>query len=392
MPNSNDNKPRIVFESNPMYSFYGLWRDCMSNPEMAKKALSGFDDERLSKIADIIPEKGTKTRKITEDIHKRIGKEKVVDFKGLMTLMRNDLDFQDVYKFALVLKPAFKAYNDFFEKNKENINKNIDAMDKAQIAYSDDFDRLYKCFNIPSDKKCTCFLNPFPKDKINDGISNSENFSMDYSFNRVENENNYVENSDILKRKLSTPFHEATHFMFNNSQLKKDIENENNPEMNSVLHKMISKFEKKGKGDNKAPREELKFYAVGAINEAFAACSTALYNEKTTGKPAANDDEWYHGWKVANDLARQMYPSFKEYVSSGKAFDNTFFMKVNTSIKNDELKHANNQEATEQTNVSKRGELKGLAASHKVPYKPQQAKNVDISLLKYAKDLHAGGK
>ena len=37
---------------------------------------------------------------------------------------------------------------------------------------------------------------------------------MDYSLNKNEDLNNYIENSNILKRKASTPFHETTHFLF----------------------------------------------------------------------------------------------------------------------------------------------------------------------------------
>ena len=102
---------------------------------------------------------------------------------------------QEVDTLDKVLKPAFEAYSSFYDENKEAIDKNIETMNSTQAV-------------------CCCYLNPFPKNKIIDGISNSENVSMDYSLNKNEDLNNYIENSNILKRKASTPFHETTHFLF----------------------------------------------------------------------------------------------------------------------------------------------------------------------------------
>ena len=85
---------------------------------------------------------------------------------------------------------------------------------------------------------------------------------------------------------------------------------------------------------------------LNSSSKAFAACSSALYNEKTTGQPVANKNEWYHGWKQANDLTRQMYPLFKEYIKTGKPFDDAFADRLSRAIKIDRLK--NNE-----TNLSK---------------------------------------
>ena len=364
-------KPKITFASNPMYSFYGLWRSCMYNPKGAKEALKGFDDKRLSQIADIIPEKGTKARLMAEKVHQLIGKNNIDNFSGLKTLMSENFDSHEIEKFSTVLEQGFNAYNNFFDKNKETIHKNIEVMNSAQSTYSDNFANLYKCFETPADKKCTCFLNPFPKDKVHDGISNSENVSMDFSLNKTEDKDNYIGDSNILKKKSSTPFHEGTHFLFLNSKLKENIENESSPEIRSVLNKIIPKFEKNLNAADTPSRDKLKYFAVGAINESFAACSSALHREKTTGKATANDNEWYYGWKEANDLTRQMYPTFKEYVSSGKPFDNNFFKKLEISIRADELRRAKNiKEKLEKT-------------GEKIPYNP--VKKIDLTSLQMRK-------
>lgn len=371
----SDSQPKINFASNPMYSFYGLWCDCAQN----KDALNGFDDDRLSKIANVAPQKGSKMRSIIGKIHEF----NITDITGLKSLIKDKLDTQTLE----ILESAFEAYKEFYAKNKKNIDNNLIVMDTEQQTYQRELAKLYKCFDISPETICSCYLNPFPKNKINDGISNNKSVSMDYSLNKTEDANNYVSNSDILKRKLSTPFHEATHFLFNNSQLKKDIEEEKYPQINSVLNQVISKFEKKGNGT--ASRDEIKPFAIGAINEAFAACSSALYNEKTTGKPVTNDNEWYHGWKEASDLAKQMYPLFKKYLNEGKSFDCQFFAKLSSAIKIDELRNSNKLQPQEKTSSDKILGLRGLDAvpQTRTPDRSSQSlSKANSNIIKYIQD------
>ncbi len=364
------NTNSIKFISNPLYSFYGLYRNCMQNPEMARNAIEGFQDERLNRLMEIIPEKGTNARIKSDLIHKQIGTLNISDYNSFKDLMSTYLSPQEVDRFDKILKPAFEAYSLFYEQNKDVINQNIEAMNSAQSVYQNELNNLYKCFSIPQDKQCYCYLNPFPKNKIMDGISNSENVSMDYSLNKNEVSDNYIENSNILERKSSTPFHEATHFLFFNSQFKKDLENETSPQMKRLLNSVIKSFEKEGKQNNNFNREQMKVFAIGAINEAFAACSTALYNERTIGKPTINENEWYHGWKQANDLTRQMYPFFKEYVENGKPFDTEFANKLSNSVEIDRLKSKVTNPLKE--NKASLNELRGLSTITKVPNQPHK--------------------
>ena len=375
------NTNSIKFMGNPMYSFYGLYRNCMQNPEMAKNAIEGFEDERLNRLMDIIPEKGTISKIKSDLIHKQIGKLNISDYDDFKNLMLKHLSSQEVDMIDKILKPAFEAYSSFYDKNKKVINQNIEVMNSAQSVYQNDLNNLYKCFSIPKDKQCCCYLNPFPKNKIMDGISNSENVSMDYSLNKTEVSDNYIENSNILERKASTPFHEATHFLFFNSQFKKDLENETSPQMKRLIDNVIKSFEKKGEQSNKFNREQMKVFAIGAINEAFAACSTALYNEKTMGKPTINENEWYHGWKQANDLTRQMYPLFKEYVENGRPFDIEFANKLSNSIEIDRLKIKVTNTHTE--NKASLPELRGLSTTTKASNKPQTITCNQNNLLLY---------
>lgn len=353
----------IKFMTNSVYSFWGLHCACMRNQDRSQKVLSGFEDERLYHLADLTfeKEKRTQSNLILQDIVK----ENITDYEGIRSVMSSYFSSEELENIDQKLRPAFEAYSSFLEKNAFHIDKNIEALNKNQSLYEVELQNLYKCFNIPSDKQCICFLNPFPKDKMMDGISNPTCVSMDYSLTRNEDESHYVQNSDILKRKESTPFHEATHFLFFNSQLKKDIEQEKTPAATKLLDEAIKDFEKNG---NPIDREKIKVFAVGAINEAFAACSTALYNEKTTGKPVSDNNEWYHGWKQANDLTRQMYPLFKEYVTAGKTFDEDFIGRLTNNIKIDRLKRKNIPNYTTENNTSKTmAELRGTSSAVKVP-------------------------
>lgn len=376
----SNNTNHIKFTSNPVYSFYGLYRHCMQNPEMATNAIKGFENEKLMSLMEVIPEKGTNARIKSNSIQKEIVRQNISSYEGLKKLLSEYLP-QEVDTLDKVLKPAFEAYSSFYDENKEAIDKNIETMNSTQAVYRNELTNLYKCFSISEDKQCCCYLNPFPKNKIIDGISNSENVSMDYSLNKNEDLNNYIENSNILKRKASTPFHETTHFLFFNSQFKKDIENESSLQMKTLLNSVIKSFEKNGNQDAKTSRDQKKIFAIGAINEAFAACSSALYNEKTTGQPVANKNEWYHGWKQANDLTRQMYPLFKEYIKTGKPFDDAFADRLSRAIKIDRLK--NNETYLSKENKSSIAELRGLSTPTKVPYKAQIISKEKLQGLHY---------
>lgn len=184
----DNDQPKINFENNPMYSFYVLWDDCTRN----KGVLNGFDDDRLSKIADII---------LPCSMIKKIHEFHITDIAGLKSLMKGELNTQTLG----ILEPAFEAYKEFYAKNKKRIDNNLVVMDSEQQTYQSELAKLYKCFDVPSETVCTCYLIPFPKNKIHDGSAYNNCTNIKYSLNKTEDANNYVSNSDILKRKLLTP-------------------------------------------------------------------------------------------------------------------------------------------------------------------------------------------
>lgn len=109
--------------------------------------------------------------------------------------------------------------------------------------------------------------------------------------------------------------------------------------MKTLLNSVIKSFEKNGNQDAKTSRDQKKIFAIGAINEAFAACSSALYNEKTTGQPVANKNEWYHGWKQANDLQGKCILCLKNILKQENPFDDAFADRLSRAIKIDRLKN-----------------------------------------------------
>ena len=92
-------------------------------------------------------------------------------------------------------------------------------------------------------------------------------------------------------------------------------------------------------------------------------------------------NEWYHGWKQANDLTRQMYPLFKEYIKTGKPFDDAFADRLSRAIKIDRLK--NNETNLSKENKSSIAELRGLSTPTKVPYKAQIISKEKLQGLHY---------
>ena len=157
---------------------------------------------------------------------------------------------------------------------------------------------------------------------------------MNYSLIQTEPAGNYYEGSNIPSRKISTPFHEMTHFLFYNSKVKEELSNSATGGAKNLMNYLTTQFEN-NPGEMSVGKDPKK-NALAAMNEAIAVCSTALYNEKTTGAPVKEGDKWYHGFEMANRVAPIIYPHFKEYVKGGRPFDDRFYEAVLQGLKNRE--------------------------------------------------------
>lgn len=67
--------------------------------------------------------------------------------------------------------------------------------------------------------------------------------------------------------------------------------------------------------------------AYTALDEAIAACSSALVDEKSKGLTAGRT--WYYGFGAANELAPEIYRLINEYMNDKKTLDDDFFAKLN---------------------------------------------------------------
>lgn len=76
-----------------------------------------------------------------------------------------------------------------------------------------------------------------------------------------------------------------------------------------------------------------------------------------------------------------MYPLFKEYIKTGKPFDDAFADRLSRAIKIDRLK--NNETNLSKENKSSIAELRGLSTPTKAPYKAQIISKEKLQGLHY---------
>lgn len=329
----NSVSPKINFVADEIRGFYGLWVDRLMFPDESLKAMESFENPDIRALEDAIPAKGSKTWGSISQVEALITENNIKSVDGLKELLVKTFDSQDAENIGAVFDKAFPAYHDFFEKNQNNIRKNLKALENDQNSpekgYGQELNAIYDGFNISKDKLCTCYLNAFPGKTTGDGRSNPRGNTsvMNYSIVRSATESNYLGDSNILRKKASTPLHETTHSLFYASELKAQLENNPQGNMKKVMETLTRYFELYD-DEKKNKRGTAKDNAVATINEAFAVCATGIYNEKTAGTPVKDGDKWYHGFEAANQLAPVMYPIFKKYIASGKRFDEVYFQHL----------------------------------------------------------------
>ena len=113
------------------------------------------------------------------------------------------------------LTPDEKAekYSHFYQQNADLIQKYGRTVEEIQKGYAEDLSKLYDFFGVSRDFKCHGILVPVEEKKM-DGMAVRDSFFVFYEVQKKEGEE-YVDDSLLLKRKISTPFHEATHLLFN---------------------------------------------------------------------------------------------------------------------------------------------------------------------------------
>ncbi len=336
-----ESQKQIDFRINPIYSCYSLWQDTLNGnndpvfEQRTKEFVNSFNSENIANLAHcMIPWKHPQTRDNIQKVHGLIGKEDVQTINELQKILDENFHPEDAKLLGTAISKALPDFQKFLDNNKSEIAQDIKTLNQSQQTYKNDLSELYTCLEVNSNKKCTVYVNPYPTTPLYDGISNEQNVVMNYSLSQNEVKENYVADSNLLKRKISTPFHEATHYLFNNSTLKERLNGSTTGEMKKFMNYLTTHFEQnpQERKIHKGAHEN----AVAAVNESLAVCSTALYNEKMYGQPVKDGDKWYHGFEMANRLAPIMYPYYKQYIQSGKKFDDGFFKYIREGLENNE--------------------------------------------------------
>ncbi len=320
---------KINFVADEMRGFYALWVDSLMFPAESRAAMNDFENSDIKAFEKAIPQTGSITWGAISQVESLITERNISSVEALKHLLTEKFDPNDSKNIGDAFDKAFPAYHDFFEKNNANIRANLSVLETEQKGYANELNAIYAGFGIDKQKRCTCYLNPFPGRTTGDGRSNprGDTSVMNYSVVRLEADDNYLNGANILQRKASTPLHETTHSLFYASELKSRLEDNPQEGMQKTMDILTRYFDADG-NEKKDIRASSKDNAVAAINEAFAVCATGLYNEKRTGKPVKDADQWYHGFEAANRLAPVMYPLFKHYLEQGKMFDDRFFQQL----------------------------------------------------------------
>lgn len=386
---SDYSEPEIKFVSDKMRAFSDLIHGYLIyGSDAVKSVFEAFENKDISEIMHAFPTPlNSETFAALKEIKYLADVGDISDISSLQEVVSKHLNSTDAERMNNSFGKAFEAYDEFYGKSLDNIAFNIATLEKGQVdsqsGYKKELSSLYVFFDIPKDLECRCYINPFPGKTLGDGVAAANGVSQNYSLQRTEDDDNYIGSSNLLKRKSSTPFHEATHFLFENSGLKEELLNPQNPGMKKVMDNLASYFEGNPQLKNNG-RQSAQQNALSAINESLAVCSTALLNEKITGKPVPDGKDWYVGFEAANKLAPQVYPLYKEYITHNQKFDDNFFIKLSENMSY----FKSNDKALEKASVSKIEELKQrCSASQRSTDKHKVSKMEHIHKLRQGKNL-----
>ena len=240
---------------------------------------------------------------------------------------------EKVETFCKNCRQKLNEYSSFYHGHLTDISQYQQALEQSKNdenkGYCEEISKLYNFFNIDKSVKCYGILAPVPQKKM-DGCAAGSSFVMFYDTQK-DSSQTYIGESLLQEKKVATPLHETTHILFDKSQIKKDLK------------------EHKGKGAEKLLSSLDKYFSANpdsrgrnsflAIDEALAACSSALVNSKY--KPRNDTDEFYHGFDAANKLAKSIYPLFCSYIKQGKTMDDTFLEQAADRFEEQQNKETN---------------------------------------------------
>ena len=315
---------KINFQANTLVSLYYLWAQSFGSEERVKPILEAFQDERILSIVKAMPEFSDETFSSLKELESKLSKGEIKRFEEFEENIKI-LFPKDAERMLPVFKNAFEGLSAYVEKEgvKDKIEKTLKTLIADQEGYEGLLNRISVFLGFKTEQNIPCHINVYPDKKFNDGSSSDIAFQLSYSLTKDGGE--YVNDTLIPVRKRCTPIHEATHYLFSHSELRKNIKTA------EIYHSLCELFELHSK-EKLNPQRSSKQEASLAIDEALASCSSALYKEKVSGERLPDDYEWYHGFEVVNQLAPQIYPRFKYYISEGMPLDDAFFQGLKLDL------------------------------------------------------------
>ncbi len=333
------NTPEIQFKSDALYGFFYMWMASLiyakSYPQDVDNALRAFNDEWIFNIKDVKPKNQDDLIKMFDTFRTWPLKDGAT-FSDMKPLLKPYISEKDL----LSLSNAYNGYKTFFDAvdvTTRRLKNNVimyQMQDKNLLA------KLYKCFDVDTKEQPVCQLIPYPKTVIMDGWCTGDGCLMNYSLNPYtgterDKKIKFVNNSDIQEMKSFTPIHEATHFIFAHSKLFHDLKKIQltGRGANIGIQNVVAYLE--AQGLKRYPNmSNPRSGAINSIHEAFASCAGTLCREITLGTPITKGFVFYEE-PIANELARNMYPVFKEYIAKGQRFDDTFFERIYKNMNNE---------------------------------------------------------
>lgn len=350
----------IKFDDNELTSFYETWISLLSAQiEDIDKNLNTIggekkDEEQLKQCA-----KELKNLPLNKEVFvglTKLGEELFKDHCRVNTI--DDLvsfvaeNFPSGY--AAQAEKPLKSFYSAFDKSyqaPEAVRERTAAVDvlrklqqDPQIGYDKDLRQMSKFFGVPEDTVIKCNISLYSNKFMCDGMAAGGGFFINYALS--DKGKACVANSVVPERKLSTPLHESTHYLFHQSPMYKIFKHEADRVMEGKkplypgIHRVISTMKDYFEQNPEAKRygnvnDNLSGAILSGFDEALAASASALQDEKKCRITDPNynvlqdkNREWYHGFEGANKLAPAVFPLFKSYLAEGKPIDNSFFMKL----------------------------------------------------------------
>ena len=314
--NQTDDETRIHFTSSEMACTYAYLRSIGAFMQLLLPKTTASSDNHFKECIKILQAK--------------ILTGAVNNWQDFQSVIKEQLPDrpQQVAKFCDIATKMQEQYSVFYKKNILSIQKYNQAAQAAQDdpehGYIQDVEKLYNFFGTDKSTQCYGILTPTPKKQV-DGYATGNAVLCFYDPQRTEENDNYLGDSPLLKRKISIPFHETTHILFGHSAIKQDLIHARGDGVRNLLTMLAQYFEKYPENKSAFSAQlPIAENSLLAIDEAIASCSSALVNNKYN----IQQEKFYFNFEGANELAKAIFPVYTDYLCQNKKMDDQFFMQA----------------------------------------------------------------